>query len=181
MYRTATFLVEHFWGRPAEMADSVGVLLLTWNNAFYRYGLFDFYALEACIETSMERLTAYRGRDILSWDADDDTPVRELFDEFLIALRICEGKKAGVCSPVGVAKALHMLAPRFFPLWDDKIAKAYGCYYAHEASGKYVLFCDRTRLMAEELIQAGFRPQSSKTILKLIDEYNYARYTKGWV
>ncbi len=27
MYRTATFLVGHFWGKPAEMADSLGVLL----------------------------------------------------------------------------------------------------------------------------------------------------------
>src|ERR1051325_5999064 len=45
--------------------------------------------------------------------------------EFLDALRICEGKKKGVGSPVGVAKALHLLAPGFFPLWDEKIAKAY--------------------------------------------------------
>lgn len=38
MYKTASFLVDHFWGRPAEIADSLGVLLLTWNQAFYRYG-----------------------------------------------------------------------------------------------------------------------------------------------
>ena len=45
MYKTATFLVETFWGKPREMSDSLGVLLLTWNQAFYRYGLFDFDAL----------------------------------------------------------------------------------------------------------------------------------------
>jgi len=49
MYKTASFLIDHFWGRPSEMADSLGVLLLTWNQAFYRYGPFDFDALEKCI------------------------------------------------------------------------------------------------------------------------------------
>jgi hypothetical protein len=49
MYKTATFLVDHYWGRPVEMADGLGVLLLTWNQAFYRYGAFDFGKLEGCI------------------------------------------------------------------------------------------------------------------------------------
>ena len=38
MYVTARFLVEHFWGQPSKTADSLGVFLLTWNQAFYRYG-----------------------------------------------------------------------------------------------------------------------------------------------
>jgi hypothetical protein len=25
-------------------------------------------------------------------------------------------------------KALYLLTPDFFPLWDEKIARAYGCY-----------------------------------------------------
>jgi len=36
MYKVATFLVDHFWGAPAEMTDALGVLLLTWNQALYR-------------------------------------------------------------------------------------------------------------------------------------------------
>lgn len=40
MYKVATFLVFHFWGKPSDMADGLGVLLLTWNQAFYRYGIF---------------------------------------------------------------------------------------------------------------------------------------------
>ena len=41
MYRVATFLLAKWWGRYAEMVDALTVLLLTWNSAFYRYGLFD--------------------------------------------------------------------------------------------------------------------------------------------
>jgi hypothetical protein len=29
MYKIATFLVSHFWGKPSDMADGLGVLLLT--------------------------------------------------------------------------------------------------------------------------------------------------------
>jgi hypothetical protein len=46
MYSTATFLVEHFWGDPEKIADGLGVLLLVWNHACYRYGPFDFSRLE---------------------------------------------------------------------------------------------------------------------------------------
>jgi hypothetical protein len=38
MYKVATFLMKEYWGHPADMADALGVLLSTWNNAFYRYG-----------------------------------------------------------------------------------------------------------------------------------------------
>jgi hypothetical protein len=34
MYKTATFLVKHFWGKATEVAEGLGVLLCVWNNAF---------------------------------------------------------------------------------------------------------------------------------------------------
>ena len=83
MYRTATFLVEHFWGQPWEMADGMRVLLLTWNQAFYRYG-------------------------------------------------------------------------------------------------KYIAFAYKMQTLARHLRKHTL-PNSGRTLLKLIDEYNYAKYTKGWV
>ena len=78
MYKTATFLVKHFWGRPHEMADSLGVLLLTWNQAFYRYGLFDFDALEGCIAKNQRSLDAFRERNILSYTLADDEAINRL-------------------------------------------------------------------------------------------------------
>jgi hypothetical protein len=181
MYKTATFLVDHFWGKPPEMADSLGVLLLTWNQAFYRYGLFDFDELEGCISNNQELLDKYRRRSILSYTFDDDREIKQLFQRFLVALQICEGKKAGTGSPVGVSKALHLLAPGFFPLWDAQIARAYGCHYAYKPVNKYLAFVGKMKQMAEAL-QHGVNSQATgKTLLKLIDEYNYAKYTKGWV
>lgn len=179
MYKTATFLVKHFWGKPAEVAEGLGVLLLVWNHAFYRHGPFDFDALEKCIAANQELLNEYRERDILAYTRKDDARIRPLFEAFLEALKICEGKCEGRRTPVGVAKALHLLAPSFFPLWDAKIAKAYGCYYDTDPAGQYLRFFRMTKEIAEDL--ASSVSVSRKTLLKLIDEYNYSLHTKEWI
>ena len=31
MYKVVTFLISQFWGCPRDMADGLGVLLLTWE------------------------------------------------------------------------------------------------------------------------------------------------------
>ena len=179
MYKVATFLVDHFWGKPQDMADALGVLLLTWNNALYRYGLFDFSALESALRVNMEELATFRCRDILSFHDGDKEPVECLFGSFLEALKIAEGKSRGARSPVAVAKALHLLAPSFFPLWDDKIAKNYKCRYAINPGKKYVQFIEISKDMAEQV--EGMVHAGEATALKLIDEYNYAKFTKKWI
>jgi hypothetical protein len=179
MYKTATFLVEYFWGKPAEVAEGLGVLLCVWNHAFYRNGPFDYDLLEKCIAKNQGVLDRFRHRNILTHTLDDDKQIGSLFQAFLDALRICEGKCHGRGSPVGVAKALHLLAPSFFPLWDEKIARAYDCYYTSDAPGQYMAFFGKTKAIAESL--APHVNVDGKTLLKLIDEYNYAKFTKGWV
>lgn len=179
MYKVASFLIKHFWGDAAGMADALGVLLLTWNQAFYRYGGFYFDRLERCVRNNLKLLSLLRQRNILSMTEEDEPSIARLFEQFLDALAISEKKKRGVKSPVGAAKALHLLAPEFLPLWDDKIARAYRCYYGSDPTGSYVSFCRVSRLMAAEL--EVFARQYGKPILKLIDEYNYARFTKRLV
>lgn len=181
IYRVATFLIEYFWGQPAEMADSLGVLLLTWNQAFYRYGPFDYDVLEECLQRHMKPLESFRRRDVLSHSSQDALAVTQLFESFRGALQIVEGKKAGAKSPVSAAKALHLLAPGYFPLWDEAIAIAYQCRYADKPAEKYLRFLEISRDMISILSIDAHENQSGKTMLKLIDEYNYARYTKGWI
>jgi len=179
MYKTATFLIKHFWGQPRDMADGMGVLLLTWNQAFYRYGSFDFALLEEILRTNMVVIEGLRLRDIRSLVEADELTIRQLFLAFLDALRIKEGKKKDCKSPVAVAKALHLLAPDFLPIWDDKIARAYACSYHLHPDQKYVAFAYEMQGLARQL-QAHVPPGCGRTFLKLIDEYNYAKYTKHW-
>lgn len=180
IYKVSTFLVENFWGNPPQMADSLGVLLLIWNNALYRYGLFDYFALENTLRENMSTLTCFRNRNILTFKEGDKRTIESLFVDFLNALKISEGKLKGRQSPVSVAKALHLLAPNFFPLWDDKIAKAYRCHYSADPGGKYVAFMAISKNMVECLRGRVPVPPPS-TILKVIDEYNYAKFTKKWI
>ncbi len=175
MYKTATFLVEYFWGNSREMADGMGVLLLTWNQAFYRYGLLDFSALKSCIIHNQQTLDLFRNRNILSYTPIDNIAINNLYKQFLVALQTANSEVAGRQSPVAVSKALHLLAPAFFPLWDDKIARAYNCHY------KYIPFMAKMKELAEILAPEVDLHFTGKTLLKLIDEYNYAKFTKAWI
>jgi len=179
MYRVATFLVSHFWGKPADMADGLGTLLLTWNQAFYRYGAFDFDKLEECLEGNLTRLESFRRRDISSLSNADEEDIKGLFSQLLEALEIPSGNKQGSRSPVAVAKALHLLAPHFFPIWDQRIARAYRCYYSVNPSAAYVLFCNIMKDIAD--LVCHYVPQPDRSVLKLIDEYNYSKYTQKWI
>src|SRR5437868_5259880 len=101
--------------RPARTYSRGTKRSLCGLSAFCRHGPFDFDALEKCIEANQELLNEYRKRDILSYALQDDAVIKSLFQQFLEALKICEGTVKGRRSPVGVAKALHLLAPAFFP------------------------------------------------------------------
>ncbi|HUU95730.1 MAG TPA: hypothetical protein VM487_08310 [Phycisphaerae bacterium] len=180
IYRVAAFLVNHFWGQPRDMADGIGALLLVWNNAFYRYGSFDFSRLEEVLRANMPMIEGFRARDIQSLAPADEAAIKKLFAAFLDALRIKDGKKKDCRSPVAVAKALHILAPSFMPLWDDKIARGYDCYYNRNPDQKYVAFAYQMQALGRQL-QQHVPPDCGRTFLKLIDEYNYAKYTRGWV
>jgi len=179
MYKVATFLVNHFWGRPIDMADGLGVLLLTWNQAFYRYGIFSFDKLERCITENLPLIESFRQRDILTLSSSDNDGITHLFLAFLEALKIQEGKNRGRRSPVAVAKALHLLASAFFPIWDEKIAKQYGCAYNRAPAEKYLDFCRITRNLASQL--RAYSTRTDRSLIKLIDEYNYSKYTQGWI
>jgi hypothetical protein len=162
------------------MSNAIGVLLLTWNQGFYRYhGSFDFIELEQCLKKNWQKIVSFRTRKILSLKESDKETIGFLFNKILEALR---GGKTGRKSPVGVAKALHLLAPNFFPLWDTGIAKSYKFYWYNpeKAAEKYMAFCQEMKELSSKVQTYSDNPKDV-TLLKLIDEYNYAKYTKGWI
>lgn len=179
MYRVAEFLLEQWWSEFSKMSDALTVLLLTWNWAFYRYGLFDQSALDACLEEHWDAIEQFHERDIATLTEDDAEAIGSLFEAVLDALRIAGGKSEGKRSPVATAKALHLLAPKFFPTWDQRIARAYGCPYYSSPARAYQRFSLITRDIAVRV--APSLPESHKSLLKRIDEYNYAHFTQNWI
>jgi hypothetical protein len=82
--------------------------------------------------------------------------------------------------PVGAGKALHLLAPRFFPLWDRGIAaKKKGCRLQRAGTNapRYWRFMTITR---DEVVALGSEAKRGEGLLKRLDEYNYCR-SQGWL
>src|SRR5216683_328566 len=107
-----------------DLAESLALLLQTWNKDFYTrylrrsFDQSDFKAIRKILKLHATELEGFRFRGLDSLKADDEAVVGRLFGNFELVL-----------GPVGTAKALHLLAPQFFPLWDRQIAKAaYGIY-----------------------------------------------------
>jgi hypothetical protein len=85
-----------------------------------------------------------------------------------------------VLGPVGAAKALHLLAPRFFPLWDRAIARAFGFRLGKVGSNgpRYWSFMLDVK---RQCLKLNDQFAECPNVLKWIDEYNYCMYTKGWI
>lgn len=179
MYKVASYFIQCHWGKPEDMTDGLAVLLLSWNQAFYGFGgELDYNSLEKFLDRNLTIIESFRQRDISSLSHDDEKIIQIIFNDLLDVLKI-ESRKGPKKSPVGVAKALHLLCPNFFPIWDLKIAKAYKCYYNKDPAGKYLKFCEINKNFSE-IIQK-YDINSNKPLLKIIDEYNYSKFTKGWI
>lgn len=178
IYEVATFIVKQTLDerlKELKVADGLAVLLLIWNSAVYRHGSFDFDKLDRCIEKNYDLIISFRNRTIFSLEGSDEQRIIQLFDDFNKALESIQKPKSKK-TPVGVAKALHLLAPRFFPLWDETVANKYGCNYSKDPAKKYFQFCKISLECAKRLKNwCGGLEQNN--ILKQIDEYNYSKYT----
>lgn len=207
MYKLALRLVSQANWRCEELAEGLGVLLLTWNAAFYtRYNSFNFDHLEEFIDKNSNIHKEYSQRSILSYSGIDDAVTRRLFGELVEATKAV---KKGAKTPVGTAKALHLLAPRIFSIWDTKIADNYGVYWSQgpqDAPQLYVEFQKMSLKTANKVLESyenehgvaqeialdqlvnslyprvataiyNIKQPAKKSLIKMIDEYNYAKYT----
>jgi hypothetical protein len=173
-YRAATELVTLALDGKTSLtvAEAVAVLLQTWNKMFYQYRRFDsrhFTDIERLIREHLSILISFRKRCIRDLTQEDESEVVDVFKAF-----------EKVLGPVGAAKCLHLLAPRFFPLWDRAIAEAYGLPLGQKGGNaqRYRRFMG----IVKGQVQRLDREQAiGRNPLKAIDEYNYCKYTKRWI
>lgn len=172
-YRAATELVDLALQGATSLtvAEALAVLLQTWNKAYYQYRKFDnvhFTDIENLLSENKLLIASYRTRTIDQLDDTDGTTIENLFQLF-----------ERVLGPVGAAKALHLLAPGFFPLWDRAIAKAYNLELGRAGSNgeRYWQFLCISKRQCLDVRRDN---PNCHDPLKSIDEYNYCRYTKKW-
>jgi hypothetical protein len=170
-YRVATELIALSLKEATtiSLAEALCVLLQTWNRNYYRFKKekeFEQHLgrIERLLESNRRSISGYRGRPIASFVSNEQDRVMLLFARF-----------SQVLGPVGAAKCLHLLAPSFFPLWDQAIAKGYDLKLDGRATEKYVSFMRIAQDQCRVLQENG---ACWSDMLKAIDEFNYCTYTK---
>ncbi len=173
-YRAATELTElALAGRTSlTLSEALAILLQTWNKAYYRYKRFDrqhFRAIECLLSEHKAPLARFRMRDIDGLLPHEAPEVEGTFQAF-----------ENVLGPVGAAKALHVQAHRFFPLWDGAIARAYSLKFGRAGTNghKYFSFMSICR---QQIARLGGIEAAGDNPLKALDEYNYCKYTTHWM
>ena len=132
-------------------------------------GAGDPTAIASAIKQKISLVDSFRSRTVETLSKADEPKIRELFWEFQKATG--RTNRNGLnASPVGAAKAMHLLCPYFLPLWDGDIADLYRC--DHDAFG-YAKFCQLMKGFAAT-VQAYLANPDDRSILKRIDEYNWA-------
>ena len=188
IYEISTNMINVNWGKYKEISNALGVLLLIWNSAFYRYGSLDYNLIEESVIKNSQDLNVFRSRNLLSFQEKDRAKVESIYGDFLRSLRSkgrSSAKNAGKISysPVSVGKAIHLLCLTFFPLWDNKIAKSYDCLWTSSTSSfdNYWKFIGFNKRQIVQLYSDHDKPSELNGLnpLKLIDEYNYTRFTLG--
>jgi hypothetical protein len=174
VYFEALRLIRDGWGDSGEMAEGIGRLLRSWHMGFYHFGMYDSGDLHGCISNHMSKVNAFRDRSIDSFGPEDEDAVALLFSEFTRALRGGKSKKE---SGTATAKALHLLAPGFMPLWDDRISFEYG--YVFRSADGYTGFCGQMKELCAGVAAYVAQPDD-RTVLKRVDEFNYSAFTKEW-
>ena len=170
-YRVATELVDlsiHKKTENVSLCDAIAVLLETWNGSYFRFNpkarLVLRPKIDMLLKTHNRHINEFRQRTIEEFSDNDVELIKAMFNDF--------EKDLG---RTGTAKCLHLLAPRFFPLWDAAIAKAYKQGKGDDAY-HYCSFMEKTRDQVKDL---GGEKEIKRNPLKALDEYNFITITRG--
>lgn len=118
---------------------------------------------------------------------------KEIIEIFRIFVNTAKPDKNGKQKKnyTGASKALHILNPKFFVMWDYKIRDGYGCCENEEGYFNFLLRCQKkiekiistyeSDYPSGQEISQRIYEGPPKSIVKLLDEYNIAKYTKEWL
>jgi len=128
-----------------------------------------------------------RGKSLLSLNFDEKVNVEG--QEMKISDVIKEiYKRLSNVNGIGstsASKIMHGVIPELFMMWDESIRKGYG--YADNETGYLRFMCEMQRILRrvietygrspEELCREAY-PDTKKPLTKLLDEFNYMKFTK---
>lgn len=181
-YKVVRYMLPRIWNNTEMVAVCVCMLLFDWNRRFYgsEKGI-NFNEIKKCIADNIGLINIFKKSDIFSLKSENEPDIKKLFNDFLNASAHNERKtRRGekYKSGVSVAKALHVLAPVFFPLWDNDIAKGYNQKVSQlKNADEYICFCKKIKEVAKH-VNKYEKTTDIARLIKLIDEYNFKEAKK---
>lgn len=165
-----------------KLVDDIEYLLLAWNPRVPT----DKTKLQLAVKKVPDKVKKWDLVEMNLWDYHEE--ITKGFQIFVDTAKPKKGKS--IANYTGASKALHVLNPKFFMMWDGKIRCGYGCCECEEG---YFNFLLRSQREIKEVILTYNRDDPTgqeisrriyegppKSILKLLDEYNIAKYTYGY-
>ncbi len=144
---------------------AVLIIMVTWNGGRWRFkskGGQNIIGLRNAVAKGIPMMEPLKGKDFKTVNLDEIKPaVKEIYSLF--------SKVDGV-EYTGASKAMHLLNPKLFVMWDQPIREHYG--YATDENGYF----NFQKKMQDEFKGIEWN-DTNKTFAKAIDEYNQVTIT----
>jgi hypothetical protein len=184
------FLSKYFTvGEQSNVGVAIAPYLFTWNIKRFKtyfkenpqFSLSDYFtALGLEIDRLRDEIAYFRSKRLVDRDINSDEPkVRELLKTVIKILRRLSieyvGKKHE--EPLATIKILHILAPNYFPLLDNEIAKAVRLKRAR--MDVYIIWMKRLKSWLQNYVDVleKLEKEFGLPMLKLVDECFYIMCT----
>jgi len=190
VYEIVIKAINEFYSSEAR-AIAIFTFLINWNRPWYEQSPKGRRAFNNLGEHLRDLVEAVRRVDPLLKRLNEkliDTDVND--PEIISMITTCFNVFANICGSTGASKALHLLKPNLFVMWDEKIRNAYG---VSTSSEDYIEFLRKTKRIVDQVVSEYAKDKGLSlsealkeieeelkvTLLKAIDEYNYLKFTKG--
>lgn len=146
------------------------------------------HELKEVLKKLSKHFEVLRSRNLIDFDFKEEInidgekkTVSEIIEEIYKELLSRRG-----IGPTSASKIMHCIIPELFMMWDEGIRNAYG-YVGNEVG--YLKFMRESQRILKSILESYGKsrkelcheayPMINKTLVKLLDEFNYMRFTKG--
>ncbi|MEX1138490.1 MAG: hypothetical protein WEF53_03995 [Bacteroidota bacterium] len=156
------------WYTQTESVKAIILLLYCWNFAARETKRLTFDSVRNVLSTNEQNLRLLEQYTLLTFDETSELPIQTVFSQFREAF-----------GQTGATKALSLLNPRLFLMWDTRIRARLRRELVRgldngQTEDQYILFLRKVRDYAAQYnFQQRLAPNA--ILAKKIDEYHYVR------
>lgn len=182
-----------------HLTNGVLTFLYAWNQASFRYGTPNFSKFENFLKNKKNLIAKFRHLNLENVELNCSIK-KDIINLFCACARALETTKEDnnnrtLRQPVATSKALFILASKFFPPWDNCIAKVYRVMWNspnqkdnnekskeyRKIAEKYFKYITKIKELTENIKSSDYKKslKTDRSLIKLIDEFNYIIFTKG--